>query len=236
VNSLDVYFALIGLAVVAVFALVIFIVVRHFKQAKQRRQDLALWAFHNGLEYSQQDPHGLTRLDFHLFSLGDGRGCENVLTGTWQGMPVQLADYWYYDDDHDSQGSSSRTYHQFSVLLTTVSAALPHVRIGHENPLSRLFDKLGFDDVQFESEQFNRRFRVHADDRQFAYALVDPRMMEWLLTTGRSHCYEVNGQWVLVYDKRLPPAQLDTLLHAGKGFIEQIPRLVWADYGREAGS
>jgi hypothetical protein len=233
---LDAFVVLIGLAVFAVFALVVFVVVRHFKQAKQRRQDLFLWATERGFEYSQQDPHGLVGLDFHLFSLGDGRGCENVLTGTWEGMPVRLADYWYYDTDHDSQGGSSRDYSHFSIMVTTLDATLPHVRIGHENPLSRLFDKLGFDDVQFESEQVNRRFRIHADDRQFAYKLVDARMMEWLLATAGPHCYEVNGQWLLVHTKRLSPAQLTTLLHAGKGFIEKIPRLVWADYGKEAGS
>ena len=235
---LDAFFALIAVMVVAVFGLVIFIVVRHFKQRKQRRADLALWAAQRGFEYSQEDPHGLDHLDFHLFTLGDGRGCENVLTGTWEDMPVRIADYWYYEDDNNSQGHSSRTYQLFSIMVTTVDAALPHVRIGHENAFSRLFDKLGFDDVQFESEQFNRRFRVHADDRRFAYQLLDARMIEWLLATAGPHCYEVNGQWVLVHSKRLPPAKLTTLLHAGKGFIGKVPRLVWADYGtdKEAGS
>jgi hypothetical protein len=229
----DAFFGLIAVTVVAVFGLVAFVVVRHFKQARKRREDLALWAVQHGFEYSQQDPHGLVGLDFHLFGLGDGRGCENVLTGTWEGLPVHLADYWYYEDDNDSRGRSSRSYQLFSVMLTKVGADLPHVRIGQENVLSRLFDKLGFDDVQFESEQFNRRFRVHADDRRFAYQLVDARMMDWLLTPGSPHCYEVNGQWVLVHGKRLPPEQLTSLLQAGKGFVEQVPRLVWEDYGTE---
>ena len=234
--ELDLLLGVMGLVVLGVFALVVHVIVRHFQQARKRREDLALWAFQRGFEYSQQDPHGLLRLDFQLFHQGDGRGCENVLTGTWEGLPIRLADYWYYEESHNSNGGSSRSYEQFSVMLTTIDAALPHVRIGHENALSRLFDKLGFDDIQFESEQFNRRFRVQADDRQFAYKLLDARMMDWLLTTGGGHCYEVNGQWVLAYCKRLPPEQLTALLHAGKGFIEQVPRLVWADYGREAGS
>ncbi len=227
----DLFGGLIGLAVVAVFALVVFVVVRHFKEVRKRREDLALWAAQRGFEYSQKDPHNLVGLDFHLFTEGDGRGCENVLTGTWEGMSVRLADYWYYTENNDSRGHSSRSYERFSILLTTIDAALPHVRIGHENLLSRLIDKLGFDDIQFESEQFNRRFRVLADDRQFAYKLVDARMIEWLLNVGGSHCYEVNGQWVLVHSKRLPPNELTALLHAGKEFIEQVPRLVWADYG-----
>jgi len=232
----DAIAVLIGLMVVGVFGLVVFVVVRHYKQTRQRREDLALWALQHGLDYSQQDPHGLDRLDFHLFTLGDGRGCENVLTGMWQDMPVRLADYWYYDEDNDSQGRSSRTYQRFSIMVTTIDASLPHVRIGHETALSRFGDKLGFRDIEFESEQFNRRFRVHAEDREFAFKLLDARMMTWLLTTAGPHCYEVNGPWVLVHCKRLPPAKLTTLLHAGKGFIGQIPRLVWADYGTDKGT
>lgn len=222
----------------AVFAAVIAVAVHTWRSNRRRIEEMALWATEHGFEFSHEDPHDLDRLDFHLFTLGDGRGCENVLTGTWEDMPVRLADYWYYDEDTNGKGHSSRTYHRFSVMVTTIAAGLPHVRIGHETAFSRLADKLGFDDVQFESEQFNRRFRVHAKDRQFAYELLDARMIEWLLATAGPHCYEVNGPWVLVHSKRLPPAKLTTLLHAGKGFVGKVPRLVWADYGteREAGS
>jgi len=220
-----------------VFAAVIAVAVHTWRANRRRVEELALWGMQRDFEFSHEDSNDLDRLDFHLFTLGDGRGCENVLTGRWEDMPVTLADYWYYDEDK-SNGRSSRTYHRFSVMLATIAAALPHVRIGHENAFSRLVDKLGFDDVQFESEQFNRRFRVHADDKQFAYKLLDARMIEWLLATAGPHCYEVHGQWVLVHSKRLPPAKLTTLLPAGKGFIGKVPRLVWADYGtdKEAGS
>lgn len=234
----DAFAVLIALMVVGVFVLVVYVAVRHFQETRKRREDLALWALQHGLDYSQQDPHNLDDLDFHLFTLGDGRGCDNVLTGTWQDMPVRLADYWYYDEDTDSNGRSSRTYQRFSIALLEIDARLPHVRIGHETALSRFGDKLGFRDIEFESEQFNRRFRVHAKDREFAYKLLDARMMTWLLTTAGKHCYEVHGSSVLVHTKRLPPAALTTLLHAGKGFIGQVPRLVWADYGtdKEVGS
>lgn len=204
-----------------------------WQQKQKRREDLAAWAFQHGLTFSHDDQHRLDRLELHLFSLGDGRGCENVVSGTWQDRPVHLADYWYYDEDHDNEGGTSRTYHRFSIGLTKVDAWLPPVRIGHETALSRLGDKLGFGDVDFESEAFNRKFRVKAADREFAYKLLDARMLGWLLTTAGGHCYEVSGQWLLVHCKRLPPGKLTTLLYAAKGFVDQIPRLVWTDYGTD---
>ena len=48
-----------------------------------------------------------------------------------------------------------------------------------------LFDKIkgafGFDDIDFESEEFSRRFHVKSSDRRFAYDVLHPRMMEFLL-------------------------------------------------------
>jgi hypothetical protein len=48
-----------------------------------------------------------------------------------------------------------------------------------------LFDKIagafGFDDIDFESEAFSRRFHVKSSDRRFAYDVIHPRMMEFLM-------------------------------------------------------
>lgn len=41
----------------------------------------------------------------------------------------------------------------------------------------------GGQDIAFESEAFNRRFRVRGDDRRFSHDLVSPRVMEYLLDT-----------------------------------------------------
>ena len=224
---------LLPLLIIAVFAGVIAVFVVQWQRAKQRREAFALWAAQEGLSYSVKDPHDLHKLDFHLFSLGDGRGCENVVSGTWQGLDVRVADYWYYERSTDSQGHSSRSYSRFSIVLAGVAAWLPPTRVEKENVLSRLADRLAMRDIEFESEEFNRRFEVRSDDREFAYKLLDARMMEWLLHTAGPHCYEVGGPWVLGYCKQLPVPQVPTLLFAVKGFVGQIPRLVWADYGSD---
>ncbi len=47
--------------------------------------------------------------------------------------------------------------------------------------LTRLAAHLGLHDIEFESDDFNRRFNVTCSDRKFANDLVDSRMNQWLL-------------------------------------------------------
>src|SRR5205823_7867799 len=155
-----------------------------YARNRARREALLLFATQYGFELSRDDPFDLTAYPFSLFSAGDGRGCENVLSGTWQGMPAREADYWYYTESTDSNGHTSRTYHRFSIVLADLACAIPNVTIRKESLLTKMADHFGFHDIEFESEDFNRRFRVGSDDHEFAYQLIDDRMMAWLLSTG----------------------------------------------------
>lgn len=217
--------------VLVLLALVVLVAAVAHHQAKARRREaLARFGAARGLTFSAGDPHGLDDLDFKLFRQGDGRGVENVLTGRWEGLPVHAADYWYYDETTDSEGRTSRSYRHFSVVVADIEAFLPRVCIEQESFLSRVSDHLGFRDVEFESEEFNQRFQVHGD-REFAFKLLDARMITWLLSTGRSFGFEVNGRHLLVWAKRLDPERLVPLLMVTASFVGAIPRLVWNEYG-----
>ena len=168
---------------------------------------------------------------FALFGKGDGRGCENVLTGRWEGLPLREADYWYYDETSDGRGGHSRSYKYFSVVVADLPCALPHVSIERENVMTRMADHLGFHDIEFESEQFNRMFKVKAQDREFAFKLLDARMINWMQSTGGHFGFEVNGPSLLVWSNRRPPTELIPLLGCAKLFCDHIPRLVWTQYG-----
>jgi hypothetical protein len=230
-------FALIVVAVIGVVAAIAYF---SYQAAKKRREALFMFAAKHGLSYSQKDPGRLERTyDFHLFSLGDGRGCENVLSGVWEGLPVQEADYWYYTESTDSEGRTSRSYSRFSVIVVQMAAWLPDVRVERENVFTRMADHMGMTDLEFESEDFNRCFNVKAKDREFAFKLIDARMMQWLLDGKGAGvpdklCLEVNGGHVLLYCNRLPAERVAELFHAGKAFVDHVPKLVWNEYGKAA--
>lgn len=75
-------------------------------------------------------------------------------------------------------------------------------------------------------------FRVRSEDREFAYRLIDARMMHWLLATEGRFGFEIAGNTLLVHCPPLPPARLIPLLGTAKGFRDHIPKMVWAEYGR----
>ncbi|HEV8572282.1 MAG TPA: DUF3137 domain-containing protein [Actinomycetota bacterium] len=146
---------------------------------------------------------------------------------------MKVCDYWYYDEYRDSEGRTRRTFHRFNCGVLEVDAAFPPIVVSREGVLSRLADHLGFRDIEFESEEFNRRFQVQAGDRKFAYELVDARMMRWLLSLERSVSFEVAGRWILAYHGRVRPAALVPLIGAASEFRDRIPRTAWGRYGIE---
>lgn len=205
-------------------------------QANQkRREGLHMWALKHGFTYSAEDAMALSKTyDFDLFGKGEKRGCENVLVGQWQGVPVIEADYWYYTTSRSQNGGESRDYERFSIVIAEIAAFLPRVRAERENVLTRLADHVGLPDIAFESDDFNRRFNVKASDREFAFKLVDARMMHWLLGAPHKVCFEVNGTHLLLWSGRLDHARMPALLDTAKGFVDHVPKLVWTEYGKAA--
>lgn len=201
-----------------------------FYLKQRRRNELAAMARQLGLEFSPEDALGCLGLPFRLLTRGDGRGVENVMWGTWQGMPVREFDYWYYEESTDSEGHRSRTYHRFSCAVTELEAACSPIAISRENLLTRLADAIGLDDLELELEEFNRAFNVKAKDRRFAVALCDQRMMRYLLGTDPAFAFEACGRWLLCYSKRRRPTELVPLLGTLKGFRDHVPRVVFDLY------
>ena len=191
---------------------------------KKRREAFARVAASLGFQYAADDPFGLVDLPFQLFGKGDGRGTENVLWGRWQDLEVKCLDYWYYDESTDSNGRRSRSYHRFSCSITELELDGQPLAITPENLFTRLADHLGFHDVTYESEEFNRRFRVTCKDPKFATDMVDARMMQWLLTT-KGWSFEMAGTLLLCYRGRVDPNGIVPVMGTLKEFRDHIPRV-----------
>jgi hypothetical protein len=216
---------------VVVAAAVVGGIVWSYRQKRKRREGLAQMARQLGLEYSPEDTRGCQGLPFALLQRGDGRGTENVLSGTWQGMPLVEFDYWYYEESRDSNGHTTRSTYRFSCAVAEVEAALSPITLGRENVFTRLADSLGLRDIEFELGDFNRAFTVKCADRKFAFDLVDQRMMGWLLATDPGFSFEASGRWLLVSSKRRRPTELIPLLGTLQQFRDQVPRVVFDLYG-----
>jgi hypothetical protein len=227
-----------GLVIVGVVALVAVGLWFSYYLKKKRRAELALAGKQLGLQYSASDPFALLGLPFALLSKGDGRGVENVLWGSWQGVDLKEFDFWYYDETSDGKGNRSRSYHYFSCAVREIPATCAHLTIEREGFFTRLADHLGFHDIEFESEEFNRAYQVKCKDRKFANDVVDARMMQWLLAAAdRRWAFELIGPYLMCYTKRLKPLELVPLLGTLSEFQDHVPRVMWSLYGTgQAGS
>jgi hypothetical protein len=216
-----------------VFGLLVAAVAYHQYQRKlERQREFRALALGHGLDFSIEDPFDTVGEPFALLQRGDGRGVENVLWGVWQGLEIRAFDYWYYEESTDSKGHTSRSYSRFDCLLTQIDARCPTLQISEENLFTRLADALSFRDIEFESGEFNRRFTVKGPDERFATAFCDARMMDWLLRHGDGYSFEVVGDRLLCWCRRVAPAGMVHLLGTAKAFREQIPAVVSSLYPR----
>src|SRR3954471_5838108 len=201
---------------------------------KKRREELAVAAKQLGLQYSADDVFRSLALPFGLFDKGDGRGTENVLWGTWQGLDLREFDYWYYEESTDSEGHTSRSYSHFSCVVTQVALTAPDLSVTRENLFTRFADHVGLRDIEFESEEFNRAYNVKSGDRKFANDVIDARMMQWLLQSPEGYAFDMNGPFVLAYCKRLRPVELAPLFVTLEGYLEHVPKVAYSLHGDPA--
>ena len=200
------------------------------EQKIQRQRELRSFALGQRLDFSLEDPFDTLGEPFSLLQKGDGRGVENVMWGFWHELEVRAFDYWYYEESSDSEGHRHKSYHRFNCLITLVEAQCPQLQISEEDLFTRLADVLTFRDIEFESEEFNRRFTVKGPDERFATAFCDARMMDWLLRHGEGYAFEVVGDRLLCWTKRVRPAQIVHLLGTAETFRQQIPAVVSSLY------
>ena len=173
-------FVLVALAGIALLAWY------QWKVEQQRRADLAALAASLGWSFDPaEDPdHDDRFAQFEVFRRGHGRRAYNTLRGHLdvQGrrFGVQAGDFTYKVTSGSGKNRSTTTY-RISYLIVGLPWDPPALLIRPENVLDRLAGFLGFEDIDFESEEFSRRFHVTCKDRKFAYDLVHPGMMELLL-------------------------------------------------------
>ena len=197
----------------------------------KRGQQAADIAARAGLQFEATDPFDCTRVNFLLFTKGDGREATNVM---WRdaddGHAYRAFDFAYYVEHEDQYGRTTRTYHRSSCSMALVGSSWPQITIGREGMLDKMFNAVLGDDIDFESEEFNRLFAVHCADRRFASALLDAQMLDFLLSTKGELTFELKGRWLLVWTDPVAPKLMPGLLRIAEEFVQHIPKVVWELY------
>ena len=144
------------------------------------------WRFDASKDYSHDERFG----HFSPFDSGRNGYAYNTIHGAVEigesAWPVQLGDFHYETTSTTSNGKGGTTtrtdHHYLSYVITeTPYLGAPELFIRREGFFDKIAGFLGFDDIDFESAEFSDRFIVKSKDKRFAYDVIHPRMMEFLL-------------------------------------------------------
>ncbi len=187
-------FSIVPPLVIAIFAgfVVLAIVGGIFaaRAARRRRDALAALAAELGIAFAERADygHGKRYPQFGIFQRGSDRYAYNTLSGTIDlfgdqlGGPCELVcGDFHYEEESGSGDDRSTTNYDFSYLIVHPPWSTPSLLIRREGFFDKLKGALGFEDIDFESEEFSRTFYVSSSDKRFAYDVLHPRMMEFLL-------------------------------------------------------
>ena len=173
--------------VVAFIAVAIVVAVLAHRHAKNRREALAALAAQLGWTFdpSRDTSHDARYAQFEVFRRGHSRAAYNTLEGplTIDGRTCacRMGDFTYKVTTGSGKNRRTTTFHFSYLILDLPFAALPTLLIRPEGLFDKLAGAFGFDDIDFESSEFSRRFHVKSGDKRFAYDVCHPLMMEWLL-------------------------------------------------------
>jgi Protein of unknown function (DUF3137) len=206
---------------------------RSWQQEQKRRELLMMWATNSGFSFAAEDDGWCDRWHASPFGEGDHRRARNVITGMHKERAFVAFDYSYETHSSNGKGGQTTTTHRYVVTSLQLPGYLPQLQVTPENVMTRLGNALGLDDIELESEDFNRRFRVHAQDRKFACDVLSPRTMQMLLSRPASS-WRIDGSDILAWqDGRLSPALCLATTSQLQDIVDGIPSFVWHD--REIG-
>jgi hypothetical protein len=209
--------------VIAVTAVVIGMVYE-----QRRRKELAEFARRQGLEYEPDAGDFYEQYDgFTPFGQGRSRWASNLIHGRRGGVDWELFDYRYTT----GSGKNRRT-HRYGIVVAKVGLALPRMTMRPEGMFDKIASLAGFDDINFESEAFSRRYHVKSGDRQRVYDLIHPKMMEYLMSLPAVHWQLGPGVVMLVRGGRYGAAELERSMAMIEGFLSRVPEYARQEMGQ----
>jgi hypothetical protein len=199
------------LIIVGVVAVIVVLAVLGYINAQKRRQamlELAAWL---GLRFDPGNDRDLARRYSFLDKLraGSNRYAFNILSGDYQGHGVTAFDYHYETHSTDSKGRRQTHHHYFSCFILRLPRSFPELVIGREGFFSKIAQAFGYDDIDFESHEFSRKFCVRSPDKKFAYDVCHARMMEYLLANDDLTIEIDQNSLALTFGSRLTPERIE---------------------------
>ena len=200
------------LLVIGPIVLAIVFGVVSWRKERARTEALRMVAETAGLAFeAKADLAGLRSLaDVQLFSRGGSKRATNVMTGRIGEAQLAVFDYSYTI----GSGKSRRTTSQTVVLLPAARPSLPDLQMTPENPLYKLAEAFGFQDIDIESSpEFSRRYVVKGANEEAIRAALYPGATSYFAEHG-GWTVEAQSGNVAIYrdDRRTKPEDMPAFI------------------------
>lgn len=146
---------------------VLFVVLHLVKRRKERERSEALGRLAETVGLSFQPVADLDAVRslgrVQLFERGHSKRVTNLMTGRMRDRQVAVFDYRYTV----GYGKNRRTSEQTVVVLPSAKRSLPDLQMAPENPLTRIAEVFGYQDIDIESSpEFSRRYIVRGANEE----------------------------------------------------------------------
>jgi len=225
------------LFIIGVIVLIVIVAVAGYRSAQKRRQAMLELAARLGLHFDPQKDWGLAKQYAFLDKLraGSNRYVFNTLSGRYQDQEVMVFDYHYETHSSDSKGNNQTHHHYFSCFTLRLPRLFPELIIGPEGVFSKIAQAFGYDDIDFESHEFSRKFCVRSPDKKFAYDVCHARMMEYLLANADLTIEIDRDTLALTFDSRLDPAKIEPNLNRLVLLRTRMPEYLFSGLPKNGG-
>ncbi len=191
---------------IGIIALVVVGIVFGHLAAQKRRAAMLAVANRLGLSFDPSKDRDLPRQFGFLDRLhqGHNRYAFNILSGTYTGHDLTLFDYHY------QTGSGKNTHHFYlSFFILRLPGVFPELVVQPEGFFSKIAQAIGYEDIDFESHEFSRKFCVRSKDKKLAYDVCNAKMIEYLLANSDLVIEIERDSLAIAFNRRLAPENIE---------------------------
>lgn len=132
---------------------------------------------------------------------GKTKYLSNIMHGTYHRHKI-WAFHVRYDTKSIAPGNAPDDYYSFFIIQLPKS--FPEMTIYPEGLVSKLYQTVRHNDIDFESHEFSRKFRVRSEHPRLAYSFCNPEMESFLLKHTNLGI-ELDRNYLCISQNRLVP-------------------------------
>jgi hypothetical protein len=213
---------------ILILAVAVVIIIFSVLQSAKRRKALEAFALEHGMVFDRAknrhvDNNFPTLKCFHQ---GHSRyGC-NFIRGTWERRGFIGFDYHY-----TTGSGKNRSHHSFSCVMLSSGVLLKELFIRPEGFFDKVTEFFGYDDIDFESAEFSRKFYVKAPDKRWAYDVLHARTIEFLLNQPKFTIQFAPDCALARLQRKFKPEEFAQAAEVLRGILDGLPNYVLEQQG-----